>query len=262
MIRVHLARLWRDRRLVLCICLGLLLALFLVNPGLRTLTLKETRTMSMAELSQTFPYLFGGSNVTREAFERQYANALLNSLLGRTPSMVIIAAVVASYFVGSCLARPINAEVCAGRARWRSALALCAATAIVAAVLSVLLTLLVAVFYAHDCLAVLGWESIGNLFYMARWRLFFDLAVFCPVVLMCFITREPYFALCGGAMLAALTTLFQMLQEQLWWFPTYAAQTVMLYQPDDMLRYVLPSLLLIVVTPIFAVWRLERCELR
>lgn len=245
MIRAQLSRLWRDRWLLLSLIGAFALALLLAKP--QGMTLAQLEQQGLAAFHERFglPEL-----TTMDAALDWYARYVrLPQVLGE-PTAILIAAVLASYLIGGDLRGPVITQLYAGCPRWRIALSHCAAVFGVAAVLSLLLATATAVVFGHDCIAQLGADAWPMLWRALCGRLLFDLAAFCPAMLLAFLTREMYLSLCGASILAVMTTMLDLFRAELWWFPPYAAQMVLQYQPTDLWRLVVPSLGMLVVTPL------------
>ena len=162
--------------------------------------------------------------------------------------------------MGSCLHRPVITELFAGTPRQRVALGLVLAVLLPGIAISLLIFTVSLLLYGRDCFAVLGPDAWRVLAPIIGWRVFFDLAASCPVLILAFATREMYFSFCGGAMMAVLTTVLRLLQEELWWFPNYALRRLVLYG-EPQLQLILPSVVLLLAAPAVALvvcCRMER----
>lgn len=267
MVRAHLARLFRDRRLLACVLLALLLAVYAGQPTVYERTLERLQEVPLQDLIDMYDltHIIGKDKITREDANRFFAPFGLSTVLCRTRSGPMLAAFVGSYLVGGWLKHKANCDIYTGHSRRRAALGICAITGIVAALLSLLTTLLVCVIYGWECLRFAVPADIASRLIPALvWRMFFDVAAFAPVVFIAFISRERQVPLLVGTVLALVTSGLYMFPEALWWFPIYAAETMIAYTQDlpGVLRLTMPSLAMIVITVLFAVARMERAELR
>jgi len=259
MIRIHVRRLYADRRLLICVLIAIAIGLLMAKP--QVFTLAQLRAMELSDLQMRF-HLPNADSV--EAVVRWYAGAIhLPELAAGCSTAIIPAAVLGAYVVGSCLKRPVITELFAGTPRPRVAMGLILAVVLPGIAISLLVFAGSLLLYGRDCFAVLGaadtWRVLAPII---GWRMFFDLAAYCPVLILAFATREMYFSFCGGAMLAVLTTVLRLLQEELWWFPNYALRRLVLYHVSvpQMLWLLLPSLLLLVAVPIVALGVCSRME--
>ena len=258
--RAHLRRLVLDWRLVTMTLAALALAVALAKPQVYTLS-------ALAELDPellwTYQARLGVDSLSIGDFARWYAReVLLPHILGGSATAILVAAVVGAGLVGDCLSGPVKVAVSMGRSRTRIILDLWAAVMAVGAVTSLLLSGLILLVYGRDCLNLLGYEAWPLVLRAVLWRLGYDLAAFCPAMLFACLTLEANISLLGGALLAVLMSFLGLLKEQLWWFPSYAVQTVIL-QPDALRpKHLFPSILLLVAAPLAGILRLRYKELR
>lgn len=256
--RAHLRRLILDWRLLMMVLAALALAAALSKPQVYTLSALETMDPETLEAYQA---RLGLQGLSVADFARRYAEQiLLPQLLGGSATAILVAAVVGGGLVGDCLKRPVKGEIYAGRSRTRIILDLWAAGMAVGAAASLLLSGLVLLIYGRDCLALLGSAAWPQVRRAVLWRLGFDLAAFCPAMLFAFLTQEANLSVLAGAMLAVLTGFLGLLKARLWWFPSYAVQTVILRADVLRPKYLLPSILLLIATPLAGMLRLRQRE--
>ena len=260
MMRIHLRRIWADRRLLICLVVAFGIAILLAKPQI--LTIEQLRSMDLGDLQARFRL---AELQSKEDIIRWYAaHVYLPEVIAGNSTAILIAAVLGSYIIGSCLTGPIIAEQYAGTPRTRMAVRLYAALCVGGLLFSLLLLGTVLFVYARECLQMLGSDVWRTLLPMLGWRVFFDVAAFGLVALFAFLTRELYISFCVGAILSTLTTMLKILRDELWWLPNYALRNMFLYQlsTSEQLSYVIPSLAMLMVTPVVGILILSRIELK
>lgn len=259
MMVVHFRRIWADHRLLICLIAALSLATILSKP--QVFPLEQIRSMELADLQVRF-------NISAFQNKSDYVNwyamfIFLPELIGNSAA-IVPAAVFGSYIVGGCLSKPVIMEQYAGTSRTLIAFRLYLTVIISGILFSLFLLIITLLVYGRECLQILGATAWPRFLPILGWRLFFDVSVFCLIALFAFISREMYISFCIGAMLAALTSILRLLQEELWWFPTYALKKVIAYELSNpqLLAHFIPSIAILIVTPMVGTAILRRSNLR
>ncbi len=234
--------------MLICVAVAFAMALLLAKP--QGMTLATVQAMDLEELITRFGF---PEDFTREQAVQTWTEAWwVPSRLCAVPTGLVMAAVAAAYLVGYCLNRPVIASLYVGQSRTRAALELHGAVLTMTVAWSLLLSAAALVCYG-------GFEAPAlQLVRYFGWRLFFDLASASLVAGLGYASREPYVPLCVGMVLAVMTTLLQLLREELWWLPPYAASSVLRTGADW--RLVLPSAVMLIAAPLLGVGVLRRME--
>ena len=260
MMRIHLRRIWADRRLLICLVIAFFIAVILAKP--QAFSEEQLRSMDLSDLQARFGL---GELQSKEDIIGWYAaQVYLPEVIAGNSTAILIAAVLGSYIIGACLTGPIISEQYTGTSRTLMAFRLYATVCVGGLLFSLLLMGTVLLVYARECLLLLGSAAWQKLLPMLAWRVFFDVAAFGLAALFAFLTREMYISFCVGAILSTLTTMLKMLRDELWWLPNYALRNMFLYQlsTSEQLSYVIPSLAMLMVTPVVGILILSRIELK